>query len=138
MAVTFARAPADRPLPGPALPPMRALPLLLLLAAGCDSTVPDTAEVRVLNASALDFYAVEVTFTGPPHDLGPVAASDASAYEPFDTAYRYGYVRVETEAGERVLQPIDYVGEEPLAPGRYTFRLGIDDAAFTLTLVEDS
>ena len=116
---------------------MRALQLLalLLLATGCDSAVLATAEVRVVNASALDFDAVEVAFTGPARALGPVAAGDASAYEPFDTAYRYGYVRVETEAGEFVLQPVDYVGEEPLAPGRYTFRLGIDAGA--LTLVED-
>ena len=118
---------------------MRALPLLvLLLAAGCDSADSDVAQVRVANASAVDFDAVAVAFTGPTRALGPVGAGEASGYEPFETAYRYGYVRVETEAGEFVLQPIDYVGEEPLAPGRYTFRLGIEGDALTLDLVEDS
>ena len=129
--------PADLPV-GPAALLMRALPLLLLLAVGCDSAAPDTAELRVANVSAVDFDTVEVGFTGPTRALGPVASGGVGAYEPFETAYRYGYVRVETVVGAFVLQPIDYFGEEPLPPGRYTFRLGIDSGDLKVALAEDS
>jgi Tfp pilus assembly protein PilP len=114
---------------------MRTLPLLVLLAVvGCDSGSDRLPEIRVVNASAVDFDAAEVAFLESPQDFGPVGPGAASDYEPFETAYRYGYVRVETEAGDLVLQPIDYVGEAPLPPGRYTFRLGVDGGALTLDL----
>lgn len=117
---------------------MRTLSLVArLLVAGCDSAGDGPARIRVVNASAVDFDAVEVAFLASPRALGPVPAGAASDYAPFETAYRYGYVRAETAAGALVLQPIDYVGEEPLAPGRYTFRLGVDGGALTLELEED-
>ena len=114
-----------------------ALVLLASTGAGCDASSPAAVEVRVVNATGADFDDVAVGFDDPPVSYGPVADGAASAYRAFGVAYSYGYVRAETEAGELVLQPIDFVGEAPLAPGRYTFRLGAEEGRLTLGLVAD-
>jgi len=46
-----------------------------------------------------------------------------SEYRQVALAYGYAYVSAMVDGEKRVLQPIDYVGEEPLAPGDYTYVL---------------
>jgi len=111
---------------------------LLLVAAGCDTTSTEgDVQIRIENVSAVDFSDVEVGFDETSRSLGAVPAGGASAYGAFDVAYRYGYVRAETAAGPLVLQPTDYLGEELLDAGRYTFRLGVEGGDLTLTFVTD-
>ena len=117
--------------------------LLGLVAGGCTSvqeSVASGVEVRVANRSDRDFDQVDVTFGSQKVSYGPVAKGEASEYkEAQEEAYRYALVVV-TAGGETFrFQPIDFVGETPLAPGRYTYALNIDpnDRQLTIELIED-
>lgn len=117
-----------------------ALALVLLTAlAACGVTTPGTVRLRVANASQWDFEQVVVGFPEESLDYGSIPAGGASEYQVARKAYRYG--RIEARAGgtTMVSQPIDYVGESPLSPGSYTYRIDVDtlQPGLTLQLVED-
>ena len=107
----------------------RTLTLLLLaaLTAGCrSSTEPGDVQVRVRNASTFGFESVVVHFPGSREEYGAVAAGETSDYRKVQTAYRIATVEVLVEGALLRLQVIDYVGEQTLPPGRYTYRLLVD------------
>lgn len=118
---------------------------LLGLAAGGCTSVKEPApgggvEVRVANRSDRDFDQVDVTFGSQKVSYGPVAQGATSEYkEAREEAYRYALVVVKAGGEEFRFQPIDFVGETPLAPGRYTYALNIDpnDRQVTIELIED-
>lgn len=117
--------------------------VLSLAAVGCttaqESSAAGGVEVRIANRSDRDFDSVDVTFTSKKVSYGPVAKGATSEYQTVqEEAYRYALVVV-TVGGETFrFQPIDFVGETPLAPGRYTYALNIDpnDGMVTIDLVE--
>lgn len=112
---------------------------LFLVVAGCDSA-DDAAGVllRVENATAVDFTSVSVGFTGEATDYGAVRAGRASEYRAFGTAYTYGALAVRAADGRLYdLVPYDFVGEEPLAPGRYTYRLRVEGGRLLLEFEQD-
>ncbi|MGB5379031.1 hypothetical protein, partial [Muriicola sp.] len=49
-----------------------------------------------------------------------------SEYKEFETAYAYAYIQITAGEEVYVLQPIDFVGEEILPIGLYTYELDID------------
>ena len=115
-----------------------AAPLFFVfLFTGCDGTGaeddPNTVLLRLKNQSSTDFSAALVRFPETEGSYGALAAGEASAYRPFDTAYRYGYVEVEAEGRTYRIQPFDYVGEEPLEKGRYTYRLDLSGGDLEMT-----
>jgi hypothetical protein len=116
--------------------------LLALVAGGCTSVQESAAggiEIRVANRSDRNFDQVDVTFTSDKVSYGSVAKGATSEYRSTPKAYRYALVVV-TAGGESFrFQPIDFVGETPLAPGRYTYALNIDpnDRQVTIDLIED-
>lgn len=117
--------------------------IFLLMAVGCTSVQESTAggvEIRVANRSDRDFDQVDVTFGSKKVSYGPVAQGSTSEYkEAKEEAYRYALVVVTAGGEEFRFQPIDFVGETPLAPGRYTYALNIDpnDRQVTIDLIED-
>ena len=119
------------------------LALIGLVAIGCASakeTAAGGVEIRVANRSDRDFDQVDVTFQSKKVSYGPVAKGATSEYRTAqEEAYRYALIVV-TAGGETFrFQPIDFVGETPLAPGRYTYALNIDpnDRQLTIDLKED-
>ena len=124
------------------MPARRSLFVLMAVAlavAGCRSTTaPSDVEVRVRNASTFDFESVVVQFPTSREDYGAVAAGNASGYREVETAYRIATVEVIVEGELLRLQVIDYVGEQRLPPGRYTYRLLADvEGNLGLELVRD-
>ena len=117
--------------------------LLSLAAVGCTSVKEPAAggvEIRVANRSDRNFDQVDVTFGSKKVSYGPVAQGATSEYkEAKEEAYRYALVVVTAGGEEFRFQPIDFVGETPLAPGRYTYALNIDpnDRQVTIDLIED-
>lgn len=100
-------------------------------------------QVRIRNDCGFDLASVEVRFPdGTSVDYGPVVADGDSAYaDAGKTVYSYAQVLVTTAPGPPadgrtlVYQPVDYVGEPELAPGDYTYVLGVDGRGdLTLTL----
>jgi len=108
---------------------------LLLIFAGCSIVASDDAtRLRIENASDVDFTSVSVAFPDAEADYGAIATGHRSHYQRVDGAYRYGYIEVKAAGETYVLQPIDFVGEEPLDPGPYTYQLDIADGTLTLNV----
>lgn len=114
--------------------------LALFLVAGCGTFTDHDASVflRVENASAVDFASVSVDFDREEATYGAVRAGGASEYKVFETAHRYGLVVVRTADGETYGPVIyDFFYPEPLAPGRYTYRLGVGEDGLRLEFEQD-
>ena len=101
------------------------LALVLVLGTGCSQVLNnDDVEVRVRNFSTTDFDSVLVRFPQDVvHRYGRVEAGRSSSYATVEEAYRYDYVEVWIGGEKYALQPIDFVGESPLQPGRWTYGL---------------
>lgn len=115
-----------------------AVAALLIVSVGCDQGGSDPGAVllRVANESGVEFQSVLLRFPAVEATYGPVAAGETSDYRPLEGAYRYGYIEVEAADETYVLQPVDFVGEEPLDSGLYTNILDIEDGRLRFELVE--
>ncbi|MEM1117878.1 MAG: hypothetical protein AAF845_09690 [Bacteroidota bacterium] len=109
----------------------------LLVISACDTADSGPVFLRVENASALDFSSVAVGFTRDDANFGAVGAGQTSDYHAFETAYRYGGVTAEAGGETYEIIPVDFVGEDPLAAGLYTFVLTVEGSTLELTLEED-
>ena len=92
-------------------------------------------EVRIRNASEIDFDSVRVVF--PDRDeahFGPIPKGASSDFKRTTRAYRYAEIHVNAGGRELVLQPYDYVGERQLDPGRYSYVLGVQENRLTIDL----
>src|SRR5688572_2256044 len=105
---------------------VRALAALILFS-GCPTPFGPTGDVhiRIANESSFAFASVDVVFPEDSVDYGTIAASRASEYRAVSKAYSYALIIVQVGGEERRLQPIDYVGETLLSPGRYTYALNM-------------
>lgn len=92
--------------------------------------------IRVKNASQFDFERVIVQFPGneEPTDFGPIPSGGSSGFTGVTVAYRYAHIRVLAAGQELVFRPMDYVGERPLAAGRHTYLLGVNDGVLTIDI----
>ena len=97
----------------------------------------DGVQIRLSNASGLDFEDVEVNFYDNRVSYGTIAAGTASGYQRTERAYSYAFVQLTAAGKQYRLQPIDFVGETELAPGRYTYILDLDGTRISLRLVAE-
>jgi hypothetical protein len=100
-------------------------PALLSLSCALAACQPadGPSMIRIHNTSSYEYQELEVgdQYYGT---LGPDAYTE---YREFTVAYRYNYVRLTIAGDEFVLQPIDYVGEQPLGLGDFTYEIDIAD-----------
>lgn len=113
------------------------------VTTGFPPTGHDPSLVRVENASESVLSDVTVYL---PDDRTLTAATlgpgERTAYELVPTAYRIATVSGLLEGEPFMIQVIDYVGEEPLGEGEFTYVLDVFDPdstepSVTLTLRED-
>ena len=121
---------------------MRFLSFALLLALpGCDSPLlPGGGDVRIriANLSSFPFERVDVVFPENEVSYGAIPSHGLSDYRDVSTAYRYAYIEVQIAGEELVIQPIDYVGENQLGAGKYTYALNVSvEGHLTLQFQED-
>jgi hypothetical protein len=103
----------------------RAMAAMALLACvGCGGTV----EVRFENASQQTFDLLQVDF-GRAAEFEGLRPGEVTEYQEFDDAYSFGFVRAVIGTQKHIIQPIDFVGEEQLDPGKYTHVLRLDGPA---------
>jgi hypothetical protein len=111
----------------------------LLFFACSDAVSPGDGDIqiRIGNESSSPFSNVAVIFPEQEVDYGAVRVGGVSNYRRVTVAY--GYARIDVQIGSTALriQPIDYVGESQLQPGRYTYALDIIDGHLMLELKRD-
>lgn len=114
--------------------------LVTFLLIGCKEEATEV-EIRLFNASTQDFKDVVVNTGGGSHEFAIVPAGTGTSYVNFEYAYRYAFVELNVEEDTFTIQPIDYVGEERLSAGKYTYLLDLDGAdrygSLTLILEKD-
>jgi hypothetical protein len=115
--------------------------LLSVLACSDEESTHSGVNIRITNASSFDYYGVYVNTTGGQFNFGNVKSSHSSIYHEFDSAYGYASMTMTVNNKEARLIPIDYVGEQKLPPGNYTYKVTIqqngDDYWPDITLIKD-
>jgi hypothetical protein len=115
---------------------LAALPVLLLIY-GC---APPPAEgpvsagkpvqIRVTNRGTAPLGDVRINFVGTVVEFGTIAPGETTEYHAVEKSY--SYARIDASVGGKPgrVQPIDFVGESLLPPGKYTWTLvGTPEAA---------
>jgi hypothetical protein len=92
---------------------------------GCDKT--EVVMIRIENATEHDITEIFVSGPEDDHDYGDLKAGARSVYQLYEKAYRYAFCTFKIGDAEFTIQPIDFVGESLLEPGKYTYRLMISD-----------
>ncbi|MGR3809284.1 hypothetical protein [Jiulongibacter sp. NS-SX5] len=92
--------------------------------------------IRIWNDTDHLMQDIFVDTSGGENDYGELKARKKSNYFQFRKAYRYAFVSFKIDGKAYTIQPIDYVGEEPLEKGTYTYRLSLDDLNSSYALLE--
>jgi hypothetical protein len=96
---------------------------------------PASSDVRIRNETG--HFLSHVVVNGQLYE--DIAAGKTGEYRALGVAYRYGSVRFNIGTREMRLTPEDYVGEEPLGKGKFTYALKIvDDDKIVITAGSDS
>lgn len=103
-----------------------ALALALSLTACMDMDGGGAVEIRACNDTGFDIGALQYSeFTE-----GNVAAGECTTYRPArGTLYNYTNVYFRIGSDEFRIQPIDFVGEDPLPGGAWSYSITIFDYA---------
>ena len=113
-----------------------------LNAAGCEILGLDGGvEVRVRNGSSLTFDEATLFLPRVSLSFSDLVPGEATPYSTVSKAYRIASAHVVMGQDTARLQVIDYVGEQPLDDGRYTYVLSFFEGnpeSLVLELVEDS
>jgi hypothetical protein len=101
--------------------------ITLLVFSACKRTVTETnaTQLRIQNHTSLVYDSVHVISPGGKQVYYQINPGGFSGYKPFSFLYRYAYIEVFYNGRKLILQPFDYVGEQKLNPGKYTYQLGI-------------
>ena len=83
----------------------------------------DQVQIRIKNVSSFEYSDVRVNTNGGENNYGNINSNSYSEYESFDFAYRYAFVELKIGSDTFTIQPIDYVGEDPLKSGKYTYAI---------------
>lgn len=84
-------------------------------------------DIRIENQSGSTFESVFVNTSGGAYNYGNILPGDTTNYYHFDFAYNYAYIELIANNDTLIIQPIDFVGEEKLSEGLYTYRLNLID-----------
>jgi hypothetical protein len=97
-----------------------------------------TVRVRVENSSDADFDEFRIEFVRQMESYGPLAAGAVSEYRVVEATYGYAYTEARSGARKFVLQPIDFMGEQLLSPGAYTFKYTVHGDHLDFQFIVDS
>lgn len=100
-----------------------AVVIVYLLPAAPAAPAAPTSLVRIRNDTSYPFQ--QVVINGQAY--GNIDPGKETGYRELRNAYRYAQVRLVAAGHVLRLQPEDYVGEQPLGKGRFTYALTIVD-----------
>ena len=96
--------------------------VVLLIAVVFGRTVRvkgPVSDIRIRNATNYHLQSVVVGRSR----YRSIQRGDSNEYQSWGPAYRYAFVSLLADGKPLRLQPVDYVGETPLGPGRFTYIL---------------
>ena len=102
---------------------------LLLLASSCGILDPNPVRLRVRNATGHDLEAIKVSAPFMSERFGSLAAGKTSRYHRVPRVYQFPYAEARFGGALINQQPRDFVGEEPLEPGSYTYELSVRESS---------
>jgi hypothetical protein len=106
---------------------VRWIPLALLVLLACSGQTnrksQPAVEIRLANHSDVKIEDIEVGFPSQTEKYVSIPPHGYTKYRHVTKAYSYAYIHAVINGKDAVLQPIDYVGEKLLTPGRYTYVL---------------
>ena len=111
--------------------------LLLTSCAGNINTDNNSISIRIKNNSTYNFEQVTVDTGGGSHNYQDINSQKNSRYHNFKFAYSYASITLLINNQEHSIQAIDYVGEERLKPGKYTYVLTVNNNSIYSTLTTD-
>lgn len=106
---------------------------LLILIAFVSCSKNDSVNIRLKNISQIKFENASYNNV----EYGEINPNQNTEYRLFESSYAYGSFSVKTDTQGYNLQPIDYVGEELLSSGEYTFELDLDQDQLRIELIKD-
>ena len=100
------------------------------------------SEIRLSNSSQHNFKNVIINTGTGEVDFGDLISGKQTEYRKFNKAYRYAFVKLEIDGKIYIIQPIDYVGENVLNDGRYTYQISFNEnqgqySSLNLKLIEE-
>ena len=97
---------------------------------------PTLINIRIRNNTEYDFCKVILNPGRAVAPYGTIRAGETTCYMAFDLAYRYAYIQFFAGGKEFVLQPVDYVGEQPLSIGNHTYVVDIPNFDWSTPTIE--
>lgn len=97
--------------------------LLVATMISCSKDENTIVNIRLKNVSSLDFE--NATYNNM--NYGTLMPGQASEYKQFESSYSYGTVSIIIGDSTYGWQPIDFVGEQLLETGNYTFEYDFDE-----------
>lgn len=97
------------------------------------NTTSSDVNIRLSNKSEIKFE--NATYNGV--NFGDIEPGETTNYKVFDSSYSYGSVSVKINNENYGWVPIDFVGEELLDNGNYTFEYNFNDEKLTDKLIRD-
>lgn len=105
------------------------LTFLLYSCSDDDKIEPSTeVNIRLSNVSSFDFE--NTTYNRI--NFGDIKSGEKTEYKMFESAYGYGSVSITINGIDYGWIPIDFVGEDNLESGNYTFEYSFDSSTETL------
>lgn len=119
--------------------------VLVLLSCKSDKEIPPYTgsgdiEIRLWNNTSFEMKEIYVNTAGGENIYENLDNSEKSSYRRFQSAYRYAFITFKIKDKPYAIQPIDYVGEEQLKKGKYTYKItvsSLDSNFATLEFIED-
>ena len=102
--------------------------VLIVITTGCNvaSQDGDNVQIRVSNESTYPLQNFRINTGGGDNTYGTINAGSKSDYASYEYSYNYFYVSVDIDTSTFVIQPIDYVGESKIKPGKYTYSISVE------------
>lgn len=109
--------------------------LFTILSCSNDDTQTNQVNIRLANNSELQFE--NATYNDA--NFGDIEPDEVTEYKVFENQYSYGKVDITINGEQFGWVPIDFVGEELLENGNYTFdyNFNIDEQILTDELIRD-
>ncbi|WP_114903490.1 hypothetical protein [Kordia sp. SMS9] len=102
---------------------------LLFFCFSCsDDDTSNVLQIRVINASEFDYKNIVVNTSGGEQNYGDLDAGQTSVYKTFDFAYRFAYVELQIDDDIFIFQPIDYIEENLITSGNYSYEISANDS----------